>query len=259
MSRNRAILTAPSTRPAIALLLICMTLAAPSWASTTASTTAITMATIAPSLLPDKLGGKAALSFNISYSGGEFGVPSPLRRSVLRLPAGLSLDIPKLRICGAARLRARGAGGCPSESEIGSGHALVEAHAGSQTVTEHVGLRVFLGPLQGLQPTLMILGQGYTPLDERVVLSGRVLPDRAPFGEALTISIPPIPALPFQSDASIVAFSLTIGTGGRSRTHGNSAVLVPSSCPPGGFPFAAEFTYADGSSSSAYATTLCPH
>jgi hypothetical protein len=254
MPRERALLTAAPTRWAIALLLICMTLTAPTWASTTA----ITTATVAPSLLPNELGGKAALTFKISYSGGEFGVPSPLRRSTLRLPAGLSLDIPKLRICSAARLRAQGASGCPRQSQIGGGHALVEAHAGSQTVSEHVGLRAFLGPLQELQPTLVILGQGYTPLDERVVLSGRVLPDRAPFGEALTISIPPIPALPFQSDASIVAFSLTIGAGGRFRTHDGSAVLLPSSCPPGGFPFDAEFTYADGSSSSTYVTAPCP-
>ena len=62
------------------------------------------------------------------------------------------------------------------------------------------------------------------------------------------MSIPPIPTLPFEPDASIVTFSLTIGASARHSTARRSnAVLVPSSCPAGGFPFAAEFTYADGS------------
>jgi hypothetical protein len=35
-------------------------------------------------------------------------------------------------------------------------------------------------------------------------------------------------------------------------------VLVPPTCPAGGLPFTAEFTYADGSSGSALTTLPCP-
>ena len=92
-----------------------------------------------------------------------------------------------------------------------------------------------------------------------MVFSGEVLPDRAPYGEELVMSIPAIPTLTFEPDASIASFSLTIGTPGRHRAQRTSnTVMIPSSCPPSGWPFAAEFTYADGSVGSALATETCP-
>ena len=217
-----------------------------------------TSAMIAPSLSADRLGARAALTLGIRFRGGEFGVPSPVRRSVLRLPAGMSLEVPSLRSCGAARLRARGASGCPAGSRLGGGHALVEAHAGVQTITEDVSLRAFLGPPDNLQPTFEILARGYTPLDERVVFGGSVLTDDAPYrGRARDVD-PPVRSLPLEPDASIVTFSLTSAPRERHRTRDRNAVLVPSSCPTGGFPFAGEFTYADGSVGRARAAIPCP-
>ena len=91
-----------------------------------------------------------------------------------------------------------------------------------------------------------------------MVFSGSVLPDHAPYGEQLVMSIPPIPTLALEPDASIATFSLTIGANGahRGRTTqlGRHAIALPS----GGFPFAAEFTYADGSTGGAHATAECP-
>ncbi len=239
-----------AARTAIVALTICAGLASAAGAETFAS--------IAPSLSPNRLNAKAALTFTMRFSGGQFGVPSPVRRSVVRFPSGLTLDVPHLSSCPAARLRARGPSGCPARSEIGHGHALVETHAGTENITEEATLWVFLGPPDNLQPTFEILAQGYTPLDERKVFTGIVLQASAPYGEELEMSIPPIPTLMLEPDASIVTFSLTIGTDGRHRTHGANAVLVPSSCPAGGFPFAAEITYADGSTGGALATTPCP-
>ncbi len=250
MSSIRTTVTMGAARTAVIALTIC--------AGLSASAQAQTFASIAPSLSPDRLGAKAALTFTISYAGGESGVPSPVRQSVLQFPAGLSLDIPNLRSCSIARLRARGASGCPTQSEIGSGHALAEVHAGTGILTEDITLWAFLGPPDNLQPTFEILAQGYTPLDERMVLTGAVLPDRAPYGEELVMSVPPIPTLELEPDASLVSFSLTIGASMRHRKHNANTVLIPSSCPTGGFPFAAEFTYADGSSGSALATAGCP-
>jgi hypothetical protein len=220
-----------------------------------------TSATIAPSLSPDRLGARASLDFSIRYAGGEFGVPSPVRHSVLRFPAGMSLDIPRLRACSAARLRVHGPSGCPAQSEIGSGHALVETHAGSQITTEEVELHAFLGPPENLQPTFEIFAQGYTPLDEHLVFGGEVMSANAPYGEELVMSIPPVPSLPLEPDASIVTFSLTVGAGrgtGTRPPHPQSTVGIPRSCPPGGFPFAAQFSYADGTTGSALARVPCP-
>ena len=58
-----------------------------------------------PSLSPNRLGAKGALVVTIHFTGGESGVPSPVRRSILRFPAGLGLEIPHLRSCCVARLR----------------------------------------------------------------------------------------------------------------------------------------------------------
>jgi hypothetical protein len=243
----------------IHLTIRTLILVAALWALSSGVALAGTSATVVPSLDPNRLGAEGTLAFDIHFTGGELGVPSPVRRSVLRFPAGLSIEMPVLRSCAPARLRARGAQGCPRQSELGRGSALAEAHAGSQTITEEIALWVFLGPLVGkAEPTIEILAQGYTPFEERVVLMGTVISSDAPFGEELVLSIPPIPTLPLEPDASIVALSLTLGSRESRRATDANTVLVPSSCPVGGFPFTAEFTYGDGSSSSSLATIPCP-
>jgi hypothetical protein len=235
---------------ALAVLATCPALAAIARAEA--------FATIAPALSPDRLSAKGALTISVRYAEGESGIPSPVRRSVLRFPVGLGVEIPHLRICPIARLRARGASGCSAQSLLGHGHALAEAQAGSQTITEDISLWLFLGSFRNLQPTFEILGQGYTPFDERVVLTGTVLPDSPPYGEDLVMSIPPIPTLPLEPDASIVTMSLTVGVSKPRHPRTANTVVVPSRCPAGGFPFAADFAYADGSTGSALATAPCP-
>lgn len=219
-----------------------------------------TSAVISASLSPDRPGARSTLRFSIRYSGNEAGaVPSPVRRAVLSFPAGLTLDIPQLSACSGRRLRARGARGCSPQSKLGDGHALVVAPLGSQTLSEAISLSIFLGAPRNLQPTVEVLGQGLTPFDERVLLSGATLSGQAPYGEELEISIPPIPTLPLEPNASMASISLEIGAPARTRASTANAVLVPSRCPPGGFPFAGEFTYADGSAGNATTTIPCPN
>ena len=70
------------------------------------------------------------------------------------------------------------------------------------------------------------------------------------------MSIPPIATVPLEPDASIVDLSLTVGTKRRARAA--NAIRVPRKCAAGGFPFAAEFVYADGTSGGATSTIRCP-
>jgi hypothetical protein len=214
-------------------------------------------ATIAASFHPDKLGATGALTVTIDFAGGALGEPPPLRRSVLRLPAGLGIEIPHLRSCEPHRLQLLGARGCPAQSRLGVGRALVQALLGSQLLGESLSLWVFLGPLRNLQPTFEMLAQGHTPFDERVVLSGTVLTDNPPYGEDLVLSVPAIGTLPLEPDALLASMSLTIGSGRRSARESNTTI-EPTRCPPGGFPFAAELTYADGSTQDISTATPCP-
>lgn len=242
-----AVLTAgPSTPPVAAAA-----------SETVAAAASETVAAIRPSFSPDRLGARAAFTFAVRFSGGELGVPSPVRRAVVHLPPGLSMNIPHLRACTRARLQARGAGGCPARSLIGVGHALADVHAGAGVESEEARVWAFLGPPQGVNPTIEILGQGYTPLEERVVITATVLPDHPPYGEELVMSIPAIPTIPYEPNASTVSFTITVG-GPRFRTHSPNTVLLPTSCPAGGFPFETEFTYEDGSTSTTKAAVPCP-
>jgi hypothetical protein len=217
-----------------------------------------TTATIQPSFSPDKLGAKAAFTFAAHFAGGELGVPSPVRRAVVHFPPGLALDVPKLESCSKARLQARGAHGCPARSEIGTGHALADVHAGATVESEEAAISVFVGPPQGANQTIEILGQGYSPLEERVVITATALPDNPPYGEKLVMSIPPIPTIPLEPNASTVSFSVTVGGKAARKHHNPNTALLPSHCPVGGFPFAAEFTYENGSTSTSTATVPCP-
>jgi hypothetical protein len=214
-------------------------------------------ASIVASFYPDRLGAMGALTVTIGLTGGAVGAASPLRGLVLRLPAGLGIEIPHLRSCEPERLRLLGARGCPAQSWLGVGRALAQARLGSQLLGESISLWVFLGPLRNLQPTFVILAQGYTPFDERQVFSGTVLPDQPPYGEDLVLSVPTIATLALEPGASLASMSLTIGARRRFASEPNTTV-EPARCPPGGFPFAAALTYADGSTQNVSTATACP-
>jgi hypothetical protein len=219
-----------------------------------------TLATISPSFLPDRLGASTTFTLALRFSGGEEGVPAPLRRMVIHLPAGLGISVRGGSTCSPARLLERAATGCPASSLVGRGHALLSVHAGSQTIPEEATLWAFRGPSRGGRPTLEIFGQGETPLDESTLSTAVLGPDSAPFGSKLTVSIPPIPTLVGEPNASFLSLSLTIGGIGHSpRAHAaTGTITVPRSCPAGGFPFVTEFTFADQSTESAAASAACP-
>jgi hypothetical protein len=217
---------------------------------------ATNVAAISASISPDRLDARGSLTVALHFAGNELGLPTPLQRAVVRFPAGMSLEIPHLRSCSVAQLENSGARECPRQSKLGEGHALVESRSASETIVEGVELSAFLGPPNHLQPTLALLGEGTAPLAVRMVVSGAVLPDRAPYGEKLVMSIPPIATVPLEPDASIVDLSLTVGTKRHARAA--NAIRVPRKCAAGGFPFAGEFVYADGTSGSATSTIRCP-
>jgi hypothetical protein len=213
-----------------------------------ATAAATNVGSISSTLSPDRLGARGALTVSIHIAGGEFGVPVPLRRAVVRFPAGMSIEIPHLRSCG---------GNCPRQSKLGQGHALVQTRAGAETISENVALSAFLGEPRNLQPAFEVLGEGTAPVSVRMVVTGAVLTDHAPYGERLMMSIPPILTLPLAPDGSLVDFSLTVGAR-RGKPGTMNAVVVPRKCPVGGFPLTGEFVYADGTSGSDRTAIPCP-
>ena len=214
---SRALASAIAAGVALSTLAMCM--------GSTSSARAQTEATISPSLAPDRLGARADAHLHDRLRRRGARRARPGARSILEFPAGLSLDIPDLRSCSAARLQLQGASGCPAQAKIGSGHAVTKVYLGTQPTIENVALWAFLGPLRNLQATVEILGQGYTPFGEQMVLTANALTARAPYGEGLELSIPLIPTVPSGSDVSILTFSLEIGTSrpGTRRERGARA------------------------------------
>jgi hypothetical protein len=209
------------------------------------------------SFSPSALGARTALTLSMSLSGGSEGVPAPVRRIVIHLPAGLGLDLRDTATCATARLRARGPNACPARSLVGRGHAVVAVHAGSQTIPESASISIVRIPDRGDRHALQTFSQGYTPLDQQTISTAVVSGDGAPYGLRLTVSVPSIPSLMLEPDASIVSMSLTVGAvGGSARSH-PGAITVPASCTHG-FAFGADFGLADGTSASTTALVPCP-
>jgi hypothetical protein len=235
---------------AMLALIVSATLPAPAYAGT--------LATIRPSFLPDRLGARTAFTLAFGLSGVEGEPPPPLHGVVVHLPAGLRLDFSGVSSCSKARLQAHGAAGCAGGSLLGRGRAVLELHPASQTITEEATLTAFRGPEERGRPAILILSQGYTPLEERTVITGVLAPDAPRYGLRLAMSTPRVPTLQGEPDASMGSFSLTLGAGAGRAAHPAAAITVPGSCPRGGFPFAADFTFADRSTARASATARCP-
>jgi hypothetical protein len=239
------------------LLAVALSTSLVSTGLATAPAQATTTATIRPSLSPDRPGAETAFTLTLGFNGEGKMVPSPVRSSVVHLPAGLGINLSGVRTCSLGRLHSEGPSACPAGSLIGRGHALMEAQLGALVITEDATLQAFRGPNRGGRPVIEISGQGLTPLVERITFSGVLLSDHAPYGSKLAMSIPPIPTVPTEPDASTVKFSVTFGAAAGSGHHGGS-ITVPGHCPSGGFPFAADFKFADGSATSASAAATCP-
>jgi hypothetical protein len=216
-------------------------------------------ARIHPSFLPDRLGAHTALSFAFKLEGTEAEVPPPLSRMVVKLPAGLGFDLRAAATCVPSRLRRGGAAACPTRSLIGRGDAVLEVHAGSQAISEEALLWALRTPNRGGRASFALFGQGQTPLEQQTISIAVVSPASAPYGSQLTVSIPPIPTVMYEPDASIISLSVTVGAAhGGTRAHGFAAVSVPRRCPAEGFAFAADFALADGTAAHASARIPCP-
>jgi hypothetical protein len=232
-------------RPCIAALVV---LATGAYALAATSARAATGAALHASFAPDRLGATTVMTLALDFAGGSEGVPEPLRTITLRLPAGLHIELRGTSTCAPARLRRSGAAG-------------LQVHAGSQTIPEQAQLWAYRGPSAADgAPTLEILGVGSTPLQERTVSRGVLRGDGAPFGSSLTITVPPIPTVAFEPNASFDSLSLALGAlAGTPPAHRPAMRLtVPRHCTREGFRFAVGIGFADHSSAAATAAVPCP-
>jgi hypothetical protein len=256
MPSRRAVLAA------LTLALVCML--AP------ASALAVSeRATLEASFSPDRLGTPTTITFGFHLATSAGMAPPPLRSLDLKMPAGMNYTTTTLglAICQPAALLARGLAGCPPNSRLGFGSAIVEVPFGTGAGHEIPEIQAVSGPSPNGNLTVLFYANGLFPVSAQLTFAGEVLPASGRFGSQLATNVPLVTSVPGGPDVSIVSVTTTIGPSHLTyykHVHGHlvpfhpRGVSVPERCPHGGFPFAAEFGFQDGTTTRASTTVPCP-
>jgi hypothetical protein len=226
-------------------------------------------ATLDASFSPNRLGVPTTITFGFHLATAEGTAPPPLTAMDLEMPAGLNYTTTTLglAICQPAALAARGLAGCPANSRLGYGSADVEVPFGTGAGHEIPEIQAVSGPSPKGNLTVLFYANGLFPVYAQLAFAGEVLPATGRFGSQLATSVPLITSVPGGPDVSVVSVTSTIGPShltyykhvhGRRVSFHPRGVAVPERCPGGGFPFAANFTFLDGSHTSAQTTVPCP-
>ena len=246
---------------ALACALVCMCFSAAAGAAQSAK--------LGASLSPERLGHSTTIGFSLQIASTGGGVPSPVTGVDLLYPPGLGLAQSGLGVetCSEATLQIIGAGGCPPDSRMGFGSALSEIQFGPEIVIEPASVEIVRGPQQGGHLSLLFYAEGVYPVKAQTVFSGSLQPATAPFGRSIDISIPLVESLPGAPDVATARLHATIGplhltyyeqVNHRTVAYEPTGIVLPTRCPRGGFRFAAELGFADGSHASATTAVACP-
>jgi hypothetical protein len=235
----------------------------------TATALAAQSTSLQAALTPERLGQGTTIEFGVHISTQTNTAPSPLTGVTLSYPANLGIATSGLGLqtCTPTTLETAGAEGCPADSRMGYGSAIAEVPGGPEIEEETVATSIFMAPLQNNRIALLLYADGQTPVSAQIVLPALLLPAPAPFGGALTITVPLIPSWPGGPDVSVISLHATIGPlhltyyehiHGKTIPYHPKGIVLPISCPRGGFPFAATFNFLDGSHTNAHTTVPCP-
>jgi len=253
---------ARGTQPLLLVLLACACLPAAAGASQTVR--------LHTGFSPDRLGTSTTIEFGFEIvpTGGAR-VPAPVTHLNLHLPAGMRLGASTLGLatCEPTTLIKIGLSGCPAEAVIGLGSANVEVPYGPTIVEEGAKVATLLGPSQE-HIEVLFYTEGARPIFAALVFPAQLISESSgPFSGNIDTAVPLIPTLPDAPDVSLSNFQSTIGPRGiyyYRHIHGRlvryrpRGLLVPRTCPPGGFPFAAEFSFSDGTTTIATSSVPCP-
>jgi hypothetical protein len=220
-------------------------------------------------LTPELLGAGTTIGFGFTIHTRSGQAPSPLTGIDLYYPANLGIATSGLGLetCSVSVLEIVGGGGCPSQSQMGYGQALVEVPFGPTVLYESTRTTIFMARIRQGHLGLLFYAVGVTPVSAHIVFPGLVLPARDPFGGELATTIPLVPTLPGAPNAAVVELHSTIGplnltyyehAHGRYVPYHPRGIVLPRTCPRGGFQFAARFSFEDGTHARARTVVPCP-
>jgi hypothetical protein len=235
----------------------------------TAGPAAAESATLHASFSPNRLGASTTISFSFSLAGAAGTIPAPLSSISLRLPPGINYlsTTLGLAICTPATLQARGPAGCPPNSLLGSGSALVEVPFGSGAGKEIPEIRAVMGPPANENIVVEFYVNGVAPILAQLVMQAELIAGSDTMPGRLDTQVPLIASVPGGPPVSILSVDATIGPAGLTyyaKRHGRRVafhprgVSLPKRCPRGGFRFSASFAFIDASTASAAYSVPCP-
>jgi hypothetical protein len=222
-----------------------------------------------PSFTPYRLGAPATIDLDLQIQAPAGQIPSALSEIEVRYPQnlGFALSGLGLAVCSPAMFEEAGASRCPADSIMGRGSATAELGFGQHLVTENASITIARAPDQEGHIALLLYASGPSPVNTQILSPAQLLPTSPPFGGRLNIELPIIPSVPDAADVAIVSLDVTIGPQGLiyyERMEGTTlayrpkGILLPKTCPRGGFPFAATFSFLDGSRPEAHTRLPCP-
>jgi hypothetical protein len=223
--------------------------------------------TITSYFTPDKLGAPANLSAKSVFAPNGSAVPTPVGHVLAYGPAGLRVDVKGAGTCQKALLEEKGPSGCPADSRIGFGGGLGLVEIAKEFIKEPYTLDFFLGPKEGGSLTFLIYARGISPVALELVVVAKEVHGAKPYGFGVEFDIPPIPTLPGAAYASIETNYFTVGSQkiayyqsihGKQRLVHVKGLIVPKTCPQGGFPFKVTIGFLDGSQSTDTYSAPCP-
>lgn len=206
------------------------------------------------------------LGLQIGVAGESDGLPSPVTRFQMHIPANLELigSSLGLSICHSEELLANGPDGCAADARLGLGSAQIKVPVGPEPVTEGASIEAEMGPPVGEEIGVLLYAEAGSPVAAQLIFPG-VLAGGA--SQSLSTAVPLIPSLPGAPYISMVSMKLSLGPEGLTyfkTVHGRTVgyrpegIALPAKCPRGGFRFAASLQFADGTGASAKSTVPCP-
>jgi hypothetical protein len=226
-------------------------------------------ASLHASFSPDRLGASTTIGFSFHLTADGGGLPAPLSTISLTLPPGidyLSTTL-GLSICKPAVLALRGPGGCPPNSRLGSGSALVEVPFGSGAGKEIPEIQAVMGPPAHDNIVVLFYANGLSPILAQIVMQAELVAGSDTLPGRLETQVPLIASVPGGPPVSILSVTAKIGPAGLTyyeRRHGHRVafhprgVAVPQRCPRGGFRFSARFTFTDATTAATSYSVPCP-
>jgi hypothetical protein len=246
---------------ALAAVLLCL------YPATTAS--AAQAVALGAAFAPYRLGAPTTIELNLQIQAPAGQIPSALTEVEVRYPENLGFDFSGLglAVCSPATVAAAGTGGCPADSIMGRGDALAQLRFGPQLVSESASISIARAADEEGHIALLLYASGPSPVNTQILSPAQLLPAGPPFGGRLHMQLPLIPSVPGAPDVAIVSLRVSIGPQGLTyyeQTEGSTLAYIPkgiplpTTCPRGGFPFAATFSFLDGSHPVAKAIVPCP-